>query len=927
MLRRLLFVTVLLFFITSAISAQALRLSGKVLSSKNDILGGASIKLEGPTKINFAASVDGTFSVKVLPGKYIITISRVGYGVKVIDDLEVKPDQENVIEIILEEQKSASADVIVRSSVRKESTSALVNFQRNNTSLSSGLAADFIKTTPDRNMGEVLKRVSGTTIQDNKFVIVRGLSDRYNQAMLNNAQMPSSEPDKKLFSFDVIPSLLVDNVIINKTATPDLTGEFAGGLIQIQTKDVPTRDIFSIGVSLGYNSVSTFNDFTSNKRNGTDWLGFDDGTRSIPAGVPANRQQFSKNNDEGKAAIARLFDFNSYNKVITTAAPIQSYNLTWGKSVKFKNNATLGLIAGLVYRQSKIVYEGVERNRYDFDRTNTASDYIFKYIENQNIFNVNWGALANVTFVKGKHKISWKNLYNRNLEDKYVERTGTNLNNNALINFNSSFLNQRGLYTTQFEGNHQLSEKGLKFIWNLNGSANNKTQPDYRVVEYRRNIATPNANPILNDDETRRFYSELGDYSAGFNTALIVPFKIKEANQILKIGGSSLLRGRNFASRNFQYAGSQAALSKPIETIFQPDNIGGDKLFLNEITQNTDKYFGISVLNGMYFMLDNKLGDQVRLVWGVRAENFQQFLRTRDLSNDGVVINTEKWDVLPSMNLTYNINNRHQVRFATSLTVARPEFREIAPFAFFDYDAIYGISGNPDLKRTSITNIDARYEFYPSAGEAISFGVFYKDFKDPIEFVMNPASNADRQNYEYRNALKARTYGVEFEIRKKISKMLSVFSNLTYLSSQVTFNNLSAGGVAEEASRPLQGQAPYLFNAGLQYTNTKLDINASLLYNRVGPKLYVVGSPPPGAGFYDIYEKSRDQVDVQFSKKLLNKRAELKLTVSDLLNQYVAQFDNLTSKVAYKESTGDRYISRYRPGTTVTVGFTYDIFK
>jgi TonB-dependent receptor len=915
----------LLFF--NAISAQTLKLSGKVLSSKNDILGGASVKLEGPTKINFAANVDGTFSANVLAGKYTITVSRVGYTIKVIDDLEVKAGQDNSIEIVLEEQKTASTDVVVRSSIRKESTSALVNFQRNNTSLSSGLAADFIKTTPDRNMGEVLKRVSGTTIQDNKFVVVRGLSDRYNQAMLNNAQMPSSEPDKKQFSFDVIPSMLVDNVIINKTATPDLTGEFAGGLIQIQTKDVPTKDIFSVGISLGYNSVSTFNDFTSNKRNSTDWLGFDDGTRSIPAGVPANRQQFSKNNDEGKAAIARLFDFNGYNRVTTTAAPIQSYNLTWGKSIKFKNNATIGLIAGLVYRQSKTIYEGVERNRYDFDRTNTNNEYIFKYKENQNIFNVNLGAIANVTFVKGKHKISWKNLYNRNLEDKYVERTGTNLNNNALVNFNSSFLNQRGLYSTQLEGNHQLTSKGIKFMWNLNGSANNKTQPDYRVVEYRRNIATPNATPILNDDETRRFYSELGDYSAGFNTALTIPFKIKETNQILKIGGSSLLRGRNFTSRNFQYAGSQAALTRPLETIFQPDNIAGDKLFLNEITQNTDKYFGISVLNGMYFMLDNKLSDQLRLVWGVRAENFQQFLRTRDLANEGVVINTEKWDMLPSMNLTYNINNRHQVRFAASLTVARPEFREIAPFAFFDYDAIYGISGNPDLKRTSITNLDARYEFYPNPGEAISFGLFYKDFKDPIEFVMNPASNADRQNYEYRNALKARTYGVEIEIRKKINKTLSVFSNLTYISSKVTFNNLSAGGVPEDASRPLQGQAPYLFNAGLQYTNTKSDINASLLYNRVGPKLYVVGSPPPGAGFYDIYEKSRDQVDLQLSKKLLNKRAELKITVSDLLNQYVAQFDNLTSKVAYKEATGDRYISRYRPGTTVTVGFTYDIFK
>jgi len=922
------YVFILLFSLFSAIAtAQTVKFSGKVVSSKNnDVLGSASIKIDGPSKKVISAEVDGTFTVNINPGKYTITISRVGYSVKVIEDVDVKKGAENYIDIVLDEQKNKNEEVVVKSSSRRESTNALVSFQKNNTSLSSGLASDFIKRTPDKNMGEVLKRVSGTTIQDNKFVIVRGLSDRYNQAMLNNAQMPSSEPDKKLFSFDVIPSLLVDNVIINKTATPDLTGEFAGGLIQIQTKDVPNKNIFTVGVSLGYNTESTLRDFTSNKRNSTDWLGFDDGTRSIPAGVPDNRQQFSKNDDASKAAITRLFNFNGYNKVVSTAAPIQSYNLTWGKSIKLKNNGTIGVIAGLTYRQSKIVYNNVERSRYDFDRTNTSAEYIFKYNETQNIYNVNWGALANFTYVKGRHKISWKNLYNRNFEDKYAIRTGTNLNNNALVNFNSSFLNQRGLYTTQLEGTHQLNTKGIKLVWNANGSINNKQQPDYRVVEYRRNINNASSTPILNDDETRRFYSDLNDYSVGLNGYLSIPFKLNDNSQLFKVGGSNLVRVRNFKSRNFQYAGTQAALLEPIETIFSPSNIASDKLFLNEITQNTDKYFGISVLNGMYFMFDNKLSEKIRLVWGTRVENFQQFLRTRDLGNENVLVQTEKWDVLPSVNLTYNINNQHQIRFATSLTVARPEFREIAPFAFFDYDAIFGVSGNPDLKRTSITNFDARYEFYPSPGEAISFGAFYKNFKDPIEFVMNPASNADRQNFEYRNASKASTFGVEVEVRKKLSDKFTAFSNLTLLSSKVTFNNLSAGGVQEQASRPLQGQAPYLFNAGLQYTNPKSDINASLLFNKVGPKLYAVGSPPPGAGFYDIYEKSRDLIDLQFSKKLLKKKGEIKLTISDLLNQHVAQFDNLTTRESFKEADGDRYTNRFRPGTTITVAFTYDIF-
>ncbi|RYG06086.1 MAG: hypothetical protein EOO02_01785, partial [Chitinophagaceae bacterium] len=293
------------------VSAQTARLNGKVINSQNEVVANASIEIS-PLNKTIAADVEGRFSIQVTSGvKYTLTVTSAGYNAKIIDDVTATAGEDNTINIVLENK--TLEEVVVRSSVRKETTSALINFQRNNASLSSGLAADFIKRTPDKNTGEILKRVSGTSVQDNKFVVVRGLGDRYNAAFLNGAQLPSSEPDRKAFSFDMIPSTVVDNIVINKTATPDLTGEFAGGLVQVTTKDVPTKDFLTLGVTLGYNTNSTFKDFTANERSSTDWLGFDDGRRSLPSAFPSSRQAY--------ALFQRSFQkqFNvvaNYNKLI-----------------------------------------------------------------------------------------------------------------------------------------------------------------------------------------------------------------------------------------------------------------------------------------------------------------------------------------------------------------------------------------------------------------------------------------------------------------------------------------------------------------------------------------------------------------------------------------------------------------------------------
>lgn len=906
-------------------SAQLVQLNGKVLNARNEPLSGATVSVQGLARA-LAANVEGRFTVSLEPGKkYTIVISSVGYSAKSLDDVEVKPNEDNFITVVLDESATLS-EVVVRTSVRKESTSALLNFQKNNTAVSSGIAADFIRRTPDRNTGEILKRVSGTSIQDNKFVVVRGLGDRYNTAFLNGAQLPSSEPDRKSFSFDVIPASVVDNIIINKTATPDLTGEFAGGLIQVTTKDVPAKSFLSLGATFGYNTNSTFKDFTTNERSSTEWTGFSDGRRDLPAGFPANRAQFIGTNNNPvsiakKLEFSKLFRDDVYKQTTATAAPIQTYSLAWGVGKKLKNDASFGSVISVLYRKSQNKAL-VERNLFDANSVSLQS-----FNDDQNRYAINLGAMANFSYIKGRHKVSFKNLFNRTFEDNYYFRSGPNADRGGDVNLWSSVLTQRTFYTGIFEGSHQLTGNGVRFTWNAGYSFNNKTQPDLRTSAY----FDGGSGYEWDQDDSRRFYSDLQDHGFSASGALAIPFNIGGEKQTLKLGGSGLLRFRDFKSRIFRYVEASGSFDEsyrrlPLESIFAKSNIAENGFVIDEFTNPDDKYFGISALNAGYAMMDNKISDRLRLIWGLRVEYFQQFLNSRDRSAKRITTDNEDWSILPSLNISYNINSKNILRVSGSQTVSRPEFRELAPFQFFDYEANYGVRGDAALKSTDIYNADIRYETYLGTGEAITLGGFYKRFVNPIEFRLSPESVPSRRNYTYGNAKDADSYGVELELRKNLNFLgtsdifsdFSLFANLTYIFSQVRFSDEAAGKVVS-ADRPVQGQSPYLINGGLQYASTASGWSANVLYNRIGNRLALVGN----SEIPDIYENPRDVVDMQISKKVISKRGEIKLTLSDILNKKSLFYENVDDKRKFSNGT-DRVFSSFKPGSTISIGFTYD---
>ncbi len=911
--------------------AQKGKIEGKVTDAKT------GQPLTGVTVINkqngkgVSTDVEGRYSISVDGAAKASLVFTYNGVTQQVDDIEIKDGVVTVQDVSLTQREKTETAVVVRapSTARKANAASLLTFQKNNTALSSGLAADFIKRTPDKNTGEVLRRVSGTSIQDNKFVIVRGLSDRYNAAFINGAALPSSEPDKKAFSFDVIPSALIDNIIINKTATPDITGEFAGGLVQIQTKDVPAKNEIIVGVSLGFNTQSAFKDFVSNERSTTDAFGFSKG-RNLQGSYPTKFQAYDKLSINDQLDISKSFNDRAYDEVNSTAGPIQQYNLTLANVKKFKNGAAFGSILGLTYRNSKLIFNSTK----SVFQAGTTGQADFDYLDTQNKYSVNVGAVANFAWTYKKSKIAFKNLFNQLLEDNYYNRIGISNDNNQDVRLKSSVLNQRSLYAAQVEGTHGLNFKNIKLNWNVNFSLNEKSQPDLRVQTYTRSIGTTDAFSLnVRGNNTNRFFSDLSDKSFGYNAFASLPFELGKRKQLLKIGGAASVRLRDFTAiiLGVKEPTDLSLLKLPYNQIFNTTNFRNDGFrFTTDLQTPSDKYYGISALSAGYLMLDNKVGEKVRIVWGARAEYFEQFLKSNKRGTDKAqIVDSKKLDILPSINFTYSLTNKTNIRLAASQTVARPEFREIASFAFFDFEQLASTAGNVDLKRSSISNFDIRYEFYPNAGEVISLGAFYKYFIDPIELKLNEASGLSRRLYEFTNAQNANLFGIEGEIRKSLSFLnngkqgwlnnLYFNANASFIISNVTLGgtNPTTGLKNEATDRPLQGQSPYLINAGFQYDGEK-GTNLSLLYNRIGQRLTLVGNQTIG----NFFEKPRDLIDLQISQKVIKNKGEVKLTLSDLLNQQVASYENRDAKTSFNNNT-DKYFSRYKPGTTITLGFNY----
>jgi TonB-dependent receptor len=919
--------TTLLFVILGATAfAQTGKISGKVSDKKSgETLIGVTVKIKGTTK-GMATDVDGKYSLLGLAtGKYTLVFQYVGYNGKEISDVEVTTGKTTVFDLVLDETGGENlTEVVIQGSFKKESVNALYAQQKNSAVISDGISSESIKRSPDRNTSDVLKRVSGATVQDNKFVVIRGLSDRYNTALLDGASLPSTEPNRKAFSFDIVPANLVDNLIISKTATPDLPGDFTGGAIQIITKDIPEQNFVSFGVGAGYNTASTFKDFKSGIRNPTDYLAFDNGDKGLPANFPSkNRiEGGTLTAEQGIVAMRKLSsNWKTYNN---TGLPTQNYQFTLGRVKDFKNSNKFGALFSLTYRNAQNINSDVIRDYVNVD----FHDNIYK-------FSTNLGGLANFAYTYGKSKITFKNIYNRTYDDQYLSRNGYNVDRGRDIKYFAFDLMQKSLFKSTVEGTHALGENSSKINWSVSYANVINDQPDQKKIGYQRNPAdagTANYLYVAQTDnvnkENSRLFSKLNEnnFSGGLNYTL--PVKMFSQTSTFKAGLNSIYRDRTFDAR---FIGLQANPSapnadeinkRPLSSLYGRDAINNGAYFLKDISLDGDSYTAHSITNAGYLMLDNKLGEKSRLVWGVRVEQFNVVLDSK-VPSPQTSVDDNYVDVLPSANYTYSLTPKINLRASYYRTLARPEFRELASTSIYDYELLASQQGSPFLKEAKIDNADLRFEFYPQSGQIISVSTFYKKFHNAIE-TYNIDGGSSRI-ITFINSDKVDIYGLEFEFRKSLDfisasdflKRTTFYTNLSLIKSNVETNNTGVNLI--DTKRPMVGQAPYIINAGLQHAlNDKVSFNA--LYNTVGRRLNVAG----GILFPAIWEAPRNVVDLQLALKVIKTRGELKFNAGDILNNRITQYYDNDKDKKYDRSKGDETISSYKPGSNYSLSFSYN---
>ena len=922
------------FFNSLSISsiAQKITISGKVFNTRNEPINSASIQIKD-SNIGTVSDLDGNYKIQVPQEakKTILVFTAVGYQHKEIEDVLINGSDIENLDIILEESAGESLNevVVTTTSRRLESTNAMIQFQKNTNAVAQVVSAEAIKRSPDRNTSEVLKRTPGASVQEGKFLIVRGLADRYNQAMLNGVLLSSTEPDRKTFSFDIFPSNMVDNIIINKTFVPELSGEWAGGLVQVNTKDIPSNGFLEVQIGTGFNTQTIGKDFAYYPGGKLDFLGFDDGTRALPNDFPS-RAGFRALSDNQKLEWGKKMFADKWSYSNKMAPMNVSFQGSGGFNTRVFGKE-LGTVIGINYAKSNRI---IANNTRFYSVANNEPSLGMDYYNTKYNEDVNLGGLINLTLkLNNNNKISFKNLLTVIGNDYVNLRTGKDAELNSIdpenIRAREFSFKTNLLYNGQLLGEHTIgySSNPLKLKWY--GAFANLYQdlPMQRRLVYRQ----PNnqgayefhGGGTKSQKSGSVLYSDLSDYIYNAGADLTKQFRMFELSQTIKAGYAYQYKDRLFNARPFSIyppIGSTIDRTLSEDHFFAAENFQLGVLEMEEFSTKQFEYAASNILHAPFIQLDNQLTTKLRLIWGVRYEYYDQLLNGY-LNDEPAKVASVKGDFLPALNVVYKLNNLSNIRLAASQTVVRPEFRELSNFTFYDFDLGAIVMGNSNLKRTKISNLDLRYELYPRAGELFTFGVFYKNFDSPIEQILNQ-SGVFTYSFNFNNAKGAKSYGAEFEFRKKLDivdvlRNFTAFGNLSYINNKVIF----AG--SETFERPMQGQSPYLINIGLQYDNTDLGFSATTLFNQYGERIAYVGSSESG-GIPNIYEKSRPLWDLIISKKVLKEKGEFKFTISDILNRpALYYYDIKRDGGSFDAKNGDVIQINRNNGTNFSLSFSY----
>lgn len=928
-----------LLFISAFLKAQdkgTIRGYVKDADTKESIIG-ANILIES-LGTGAAGDLDGFFTIgKVPPGTYTLIINSIGYRTKKVENIQVVANNVTELNIFTENESTALQEVVVTSGRVSFTEVAVLSDIKAAQQVVSGISSSQIAKSLDRNAAEVVKRIPGVTIFNERFINIRGLNERYNTVMLNNTFTPSMESDVRSFSFDVIPSNQIDRILVYKSPAAELPGEFAGGVVKIFSKSIPDHNSLTVDLSGSYRNGTTNKDFYAPK-SGSGFLpytGFNDGYSDLPSFFPSTNElkTLAVNNPARLQQVGQSMR-NSWTPLQSNALPDMRLGITGTLKTKI-GKTEIGNVTAINYSNTNSFFAKTQ-NDYgyaNFEQTRKA-DEISVFNDKQYSSAIRLGALFNwAAKINASNVIEFKNLYNQLSNGQFINRNG--FENGANWHIESFNQNYRGIYTGQLLGKHELNNGLTKFDWVAGYNQSFNQIPDYKRFRYDNagNLLVPTgAAQTFNLGRTNINLNEKA-YTGGVNlTQKVILNKEKSDKELeIKAGAYYELKDRDFNARNLGYVQANSSLfnigNLPIAQIFAQQNINTTNgVKLDEQTNKSDAYTAKNNLLALYLSGNLPLSRKFNLIAGVRSETNKQTLNGFDNKNGNPVAPVlNKTNLLPSINLTYNFSEKSLLRAAYGQTVNRPEFREIAPFTFYDFVLNRVVTGNENLKNASIQNFDLRYELYPTPSEVVSAALFYKNFSNPIEVVFTSASNP---NVSFDNAKSAYSAGVEFEIRKSLEKLtgiptldkLNVLFNASFILSKV---NLGASNAATQSdNRPLQGQSPYLVNAGLNYNDTKSKLQLNLLYNVIGKRIYAVGNNF-GTLYPDWYELPRNLIDLTFSKAI-TENLTIKGGINDLLNQKVLILQDGNQDKKF-DSGKDQVIQSYSPGSVYSLGIVFKI--
>jgi outer membrane receptor protein involved in Fe transport len=890
------------------------------------------------TRYKAITDIDGRFRLELPPGTYNLRFFYELHEPARLNGVQVAAGELEKITLQLTPDENSVDVVEVETEADRTALEGQILSRQRSASVGDGIGRAEISKTPDSNAAQAAQRVVGATIVGGRFVYVRGLGERYSNALLNGAPLPSPEPDRAAVPLDLFPAQAIQGITINKTFVPHLPGDFAGGSIGIETREIPTEFLFNVQLSGGYNSDATFRDRLSYRGSSMDWLGLDSGTRSKPGNLPdrllsptSPKPGGGNYTEADLTALGR--SMNSYMSATTAfTPPNHGLSLVVGNGWRLGPKQRLGAMASLSYgRTYEVVEDGIIR---EFRSPENRRDSIaprLAYRSDRGLDMVRWGALGSVSYEPHPdHQLMLLGFHSQLADNTTQTWEGDLFEEGTRAHATRLSFVARSLDLVQLSGEHKfpdLANAQLKWFGSL-GLAR-RDEPDTRDVVYNYRADLDRWAYYGSVDSGRHFWSEQNERSTVAGMDWTQPLSKDESTKLM-FGALANLKKRDFEARRFVFEDAAPGDPNPLkycagsalpgncpDKLFLPENIGS-LLALREQTRGSDAYQAKLDVLAAYIEADVGLTRDLRLILGERVERTVQTVDPVNQFEAGNFVENqraelESTDLLPSLSLVYNATDKTKFRAALTRTLARPQVRELAPFAYSDYFSGRENGGNPELELTRITNADLRFEYFPTLREVAAFSIFYKNFADPIEPVIVPPNIGTFTNTEGANLI-----GAELEGRKHldfISERLrdfSVIANLTVAHSRIQVGEQGETPLTN-TSRPLSQQAPFVLNLMLDYTNDTSGTGVRVLYNVTGPRIVEVGT----RGLDDVYEQPRHLVDLTLSQDFA-KHFQAKLTARNVLNAPVRWShgeDGEAEKVTREFKTGAIY--------TASLAYTY----